>query len=441
CYTLGCIVDNTRETLGSLGDAVQGAGTAVQVASDPAGYMAETVRGAAESLLSTVLGGLHEFTQPNLNVEWFRSLYALNFGIAIIIMGAIILTNASRAASGKMSGTALFESIVIDTPRFLVGSMFAPAIAGVLMQLANALANTFLQIGVGNAEVNIVEKVKSSFAAASISGTVSNSVIATLMYTAVLLSLLLIAISLLASYLALNLSSVAFPLGYVWTLNPPTSKFGKRIIYIWIALLFTPGIVFLMLGAAMQWVTNLPLDFSDSALQSIVSIMAVAVALFLVALSPWALQKFAPVLPTGSGADGPSMDAPGSAPGSGSEPNGSATSRLATQNAAPMGSSTEPVQGSSSGRIADLATGSGSAGGATGDGTNTPGSGTISGAAQGAVPQAVNGEEGDEGNDGAKDTSGWNMRGAALKTGQVAQSIGDVALEFADDIEVEGEAQ
>ncbi|MDO5633463.1 MAG: hypothetical protein Q4G34_01125, partial [Micrococcus sp.] len=368
CGGIGeCLRQGVRDTVDTVVDTVVGADVVDRItrtwdrarfAADPIQYSAEQARDTAQDVTGMTLSGLATIAHPDLDAQWFVFVYRISFGIAVIIGGALLLWVLFKAARGKMSGTQAFESVVLRAPMFMLSVMFAPVIASALMSLAGGLTQLFLRQVLGTSTGEITSEVLNGILSLDIDAIVGGPLIAALMFVVIIIAVCVLLIVLIGSNIALAASGSVFPLGYVWTLDPATEKTGRRVLLIWIALLFTPPLVFLMLGVMMAMLESTATNL-ESGGRAVINLLTVAVIMFLTALSPWALAKFAPVLPVSSGAEGASVGVPdGSdgAPGGSSGEGGSATSALAGSGGSPEPG---PGGGSSSGLIEALGGGGG----------------------------------------------------------------------------------
>lgn len=425
-----CVADSVLDhrvgmlpSLRETGDMVKGAADTVSFAMDPMGFIANRVQGDARSFIEATLGGLAHVTRPDVSAEWFLKIYALNFGLSIILMGAIILWQFLQAARGKRSGKDLIDSLVFQVPFFLIGSMFGPAIATVAISIANGLTDLFLSRVLGKTFQDVNSNIISGMLqmdSASVAGGATGVIV---MSAGVMVATVFILIALIGSNLALTCSGTVFPLGFVWGINPSTRTTARKILVIWFALLFTPPLVFLVLGVVMTMLSNTTFDALGEGMRAVVSVLTSAVGLFLVALSPMLLSKFAPVLPITAMADGPSGGVPDASAGGARDGEGGGSGAVASR--AGMGSvapsSEESMGGSSSGRIEAL--------GETGDAA--PGSGVAGRASQGAELGAAAGGVGAPA--GAAAGAGIGAAEDGISAGQAAAQDGAAAASGATD--------
>lgn len=427
---------------------VKAVSSAVDFASDPAGYWATTVHKSAADLTSKVLTWLYELVQPNLNAGWFLESYAVAFGLSVVMMGFMVLYMLAKAAKSRRHGPAILMALVTRVPAFMVGGMFAPAVAITLLKLAALLVDTITGSLLGMAAGDVVTNLTAAIVGLDPLGIVGGAIVGLLGSVAILLGILLVFIMLIAVMVAMLFSGAIFPLGYVWYVNPGTERTGKAVMVLWVSLIFAPSLIFLMLGIGAKIIAGLELNIADAGMKALVNVIVLAVVLFMVACSPAALLKFAPVTPWSNPTEGPEWTPPsmgsGSGSGSGGEGNnsgdgesagGSALAAISGVGGEFSGEDGESgAGGSSSGRIAGLAGGAGDKTKArAAQGAKLGGMAGPEGAAAGAIAGAVTGA-GEEGGDAAK--AGVD---AAV---QAAAQTGDLAQESAtSQVAGDGEAQ
>jgi hypothetical protein len=95
----------------------------------------------------------------------------------------------------------------------------------------------------------------------------------------------------------------------VWIIDPGRRSFGTRLVSLWIGILAAHPLLFFLLGFAFMMMANSVATFGNNLnLQSLVTLSVAVIALFVAALSPLLLLKFAPVIPMGfGGTNGPAL--------------------------------------------------------------------------------------------------------------------------------------
>jgi type IV secretion system protein TrbL len=124
-----------------------------------------------------------------------------------------------------------------------------------------------------------------------------------------LIGLLLVFLMLIVQLVTLYFTGVLLPLGLVWIIDPTKRSFGTKIVSVWIGILAAHPLLFFLLGFAFTIMANSVATFGNNAsLQSLVTLSVAIIALFVAALSPLLLLKFAPVIPSGfGGTNGPAL--------------------------------------------------------------------------------------------------------------------------------------
>lgn len=284
-------------------------GGAVNYWQDPFGNTFKALQDAAAGLAKDVLPALTEATLPDLSAEWFLRAYAISFATAIFAAVVLLIPQIVRTARGTMAGRDLVESIGLFFPLFLVGAMFGPMFGILLVQFFHALSNVFISWGVAGSYAQVIAQMNSLIETAD-PGTLTGGVfIACVLMLLMVIGLFLVVLMLIAQLVTLYFTGVLIPLGLVWIIDPTKRSFGLRLVGLWLGILAAHPLLFFLLGFAFNMMADSIVTIGRSnPLQTLVTFLVAIIALFMAALSPLLLLKFAPVIPTGiGGTSGPSL--------------------------------------------------------------------------------------------------------------------------------------
>ncbi|RXZ72772.1 hypothetical protein [Agromyces albus] len=322
------------------------------------------MKDAASQLANDVLPALTKATLPDLTAEWFLNAYAIAFATAIFSAIVLLIPQFVRTARGTMAGRDLLESIGIYFPLFMAGAMFGPMLGYVLVNFFHALSNVFITWGVSGSTSQVVTRMEGMINTADPVALTGGVVVAVVLMLLMVIGLFLVVLMLIVQLVTLYFTGVLIPLGIVWIIDPTKRSFGIRLVQVWLGILAAHPLLFFLLGFAFNMMAGSIVTLGQNEpLQTLVTFLVAIIALFMAALSPLLLLKFAPVIPTGmGGTSGPTLSGSpigsnnmtdagkryGQSADSGS--NTSSTSNSATSDAQPS-----TVQSAGGGGLSDVA--------------------------------------------------------------------------------------
>lgn len=375
------------DPIGGITNLINGAAGTVSYWSDPWGNTFKALQSAAVGMSKQILPALTSATMPDLNTAWFINAYRISFATAIFVAVALLIPQVVRTARGAQAGRELVDSAGLYFGAFLLGAMFGPALGIMLINFFHALTDVFVSFGVTGSVDTITTQFSSMISSSDPTGIAGGVPVAVFLMLCMVVGLFLVMLVLLVQLVTLYFAGVLFPLGLVWIIDPTKRKFGMKIGGLWFGILAAHPLLFLLLGLAFSMMANQVSAFGNNfSLQSMVNLVVAVIALFIAALSPLLLMKFAPVIPMGSGGSrgpavatgsiGPSnmTDAASRFSGGGSSSSGSSTAAVGED--APQIASLSEVSASAAAAPAADAIGAGAAGA----GASAAGAGAAAGA-------------------------------------------------------------
>lgn len=292
--------------IGGIGEAIGGA---VNYWQDPFGNTFKALKDAAVGLAKDVLPALTEAALPDLTAEWFLSAYAIAFATAILAAIVLLIPQVLRTARGTMAGRDFLESIGIYFPLFLAGAMFGPMLGYLLVEFFHALSNVFIEWGVAGSYSQVIGQMVSLIDTTDPATLTGGVFIACVLMLLMVVGLFLVVLMLIVQLVTLYFTGVLIPLGIVWIIDPTKRSFGLRLVQVWLGILAAHPLLFFLLGFAFNMMAGSIVTLGENPLlQTLVTFLVAIIALFMAALSPLLLLKFAPVIPTGmGGTSGPAL--------------------------------------------------------------------------------------------------------------------------------------
>ncbi|WP_448002719.1 hypothetical protein [Agromyces bauzanensis] len=208
-----------------------------------------------------------------------------------------------------MAGRDLLESIGLCFPLFIVGAMFGPMLGVLLVNFFHALANVFIDWGVSGNYSDVIARMQTMIDGADPAAMTGGVFVACILMLCMVIGLFLVVLMLIVQLVTLYFTGVLVPFGLAWIIDPTHRTFGIRIVFVWIGILAAHPALFFLLGFAYNIMGNTIVTLGDNdPLQTLVTFIVALLALFIAALSPLLLLKFAPIIPTGLGStNGPSL--------------------------------------------------------------------------------------------------------------------------------------
>ncbi|WP_340541011.1 hypothetical protein [Nocardioides sp. GXZ039] len=387
CDVAGVIVGSTPA--GAVINGVQGAEDAASAvkeglsfASDPLGYLADKAQGAAQSLSSDILPAMTHAMEPDLSADWFLNAYRTTFAIAILVWVLQLLWAFVQHARRKISSSEMVDILVARSPMFIIGCMFGPPLGAGLVKLFGALTDSMINEFIGGTSDEVAAGLNEMLNSGDPDQIAGGPLVALVIYAVMVLGLLTCLVTLLVMLVTQYLSGVFFPLAWQYITSANQKHRAWSIAKIWIGIMMSHPLMFLLLGVSLKMATGTLLGDQlpgreqglPEGIQVLLGLAMCCIALWMTALSPLALSKLAPVLPTGAGStDGVNLKSIPRPSGNRTDASNALAQRSQTSEAASVD--------------AGVGGGDGQGGGGS-DVLATVGGGSSSGAAEGAAAGA-----------------------------------------------------
>lgn len=300
---------NGWNPIGGIQDVIEGVTGVMSYWSDPWGNTFTALQNAAAGLSRDVLPALTQATLPDLSTDWFLRAYAISFAASIFVAVILLIPQVLRTARGAQAGRDMVDSAGLYFGLFLGGAMFGPAIGTILVSFFHAVSNDIVRWGLSSSIEGVVSKFQTMIAEADPVGMTGGLPIAVFLMFCMILGLFLVFAMLVVQLVTLYFTGVLLPLGLVWIIDPTRRAFGLKIVSLWIGVLAAHPLLFFLLGFSFTMMAGAVNTFGNNlSLASLVQFTVAVIALFIAALSPLLLMKFAPVIPTGfGGTSGPAI--------------------------------------------------------------------------------------------------------------------------------------
>ncbi|MBY4212626.1 hypothetical protein HQO27_01680 [Rhodococcus fascians] len=283
------------------------AGDVVDFVTDPATVIddwANSTKAGALSLTDAVLRGLTSTGDFDPTQSWFLTWYAASTGLGIMVMSFAVLIAISRSRQ-KGSPAELVTNVFGYLPAGILMMFFSLTGAQFLIEIAKAVTDGVTALS-GSTVTEMVENIYSSMSAMNSETVVGGSIVGFLFFGLLLLGALSVYLGLLMHQIGLPLAACVAGIGYGMWVHPTWRVKALRPVLTFVGLVFSKPLLFLLisivLAAANYGLLNGGGGSGD--LTSLGSLALVGTAMVIVGLAPWALLKWAPILPTKADSEG-----------------------------------------------------------------------------------------------------------------------------------------
>ena len=305
---VGCFINDVTD---GVGDVVEGVSGVVSFAQDPFGATLKALKDGAKSLTTDVLPFLTTALQPDLSAGFFLRAYAVAFAAAVLVLMIIMIGLFVKVGKGDMAGRDLVQSLAGYVPMFFIGAMYGPLAGIILVKLFHALTDSVITWAMGSAQ-QIIDGLIALIDKIDPAATPGGVILAIVLMFLLLIGLLLVVVILLCQLVTLYFSGILIPLALVWLADPNRRRLALGMVGLWVGILASHPLLFFLLGFAFSIMGDTLVTIgSKDGLQTLVTFIVALIAIYMAALSPLLMMKFAPILapvftpaPSGGGGGG-----------------------------------------------------------------------------------------------------------------------------------------
>ncbi|MBF6062000.1 hypothetical protein IU494_21000 [Nocardia terpenica] len=280
---------------------------AIRFVDDPQSVIddwANASKDSAADLSTRVLDGLAATGRFDPAAGWFLHWYAISTGIGVMVMGLMTLFALWRASARGETMKTLAADLLGYLPAGVLLMLFAPMIAGMLIEIANSASESIARTA-GPDMGQMLTNLKLFVGQLTATHLVGGVLVGLLLFLLLIVGALSVFFGLLMHQVALPALAIASGIGFGMWVHPNWRKKALRPVLLFLAIVFSKPLLFLLL-ATLTGTINAGLTGEGGGDQlSILSRLCLIVVAFLVAgLAPWSLLRYAPLLPSRSDATG-----------------------------------------------------------------------------------------------------------------------------------------
>lgn len=280
-----------QSTVGAVVDFVKDAKNVI-------GEWANAFKKAVVTMTPKVIRGLAGVGSFDVTAAWFLKWYALATGIGIAVMALMTLLAVWRSASRKTPAGELARDVLGYMPTGIMMMMYTPLVAAMILALFDALAKVIADKMGGDVDA-MVNNVSAVLNGLNEDTLVGGAIMGLFLFAVLFIGVIAVFFGLVMHSLALPLTGVAAGIGYGMWVHPEWRKKAIRPVYMFLGIGASKPLLFFLLGVLFATVNAVIGDYSGQAdMKTLYQVSVLAVGFMLVGMAPWALVKYAPLLPT-----------------------------------------------------------------------------------------------------------------------------------------------
>ncbi|WP_433635587.1 hypothetical protein [Nocardia sp. CA-120079] len=281
--------------LSGIASAVSKVSKFIEDPSSIADDWANSMKPAAIEFSTKVLKSLASTSHFDPGSDWFLRLYAVSVAIGFVVMGFMVLGAIQRSARGG-APREMAMSLFWHLPMSVFLALFAPGFAALILAFTNSLSQSMAEWGgtpTGELIANIGEFNNAT--AASFPG---GSLLAIIMFGLMMMGALVVWLGLMVHEYGLPLAGAVSGISIFMTIHPKYRHKALRPVFLFLGIAFSTPMLFFLLAVVFTAANAVYADAPGTGMGQVAQVFQVAVAMLLVGMAPWALLKWAPILPT-----------------------------------------------------------------------------------------------------------------------------------------------
>lgn len=264
---------------------------------------ANYMKTSAMDMLDKVLPGLASIGEFDLTQTWFLKWYAMSVGLGLAVMVAMFLL-ATASAARKGGADLLARDVVGYLPLGMVLMIYTPMLAGIFQAMMHVLTEQIVKLG-GTTTDELVENVSATLGSLTDKTLVGGVIMGIIGFGLMVLGMLALYLGMLMHQIGIPLACIGAAIAYGMLVFPKMRSKALKIPLMLISLMASVPLLFLMLIVVFAGISA-AFDNSttgDGDIASLGQLMIGAFGFFVIGVAPFALLKWAPMLPSEEDAD------------------------------------------------------------------------------------------------------------------------------------------
>lgn len=269
---------------------------------NPTGAMDELANSlhasAVDFTVRVLLEGLATVGRFDPSSPWFLATYGASTGLGLMVMALMSILMISRTASGGGGREDLQEALFKQLPLGVFLAVFAPAIATVLHTTVNKMTS-----GIAAWQSDYIGSAITKLAALSQVTAVmipGGAGVGTIVFGLLIFGTGAVFVGFALQSVALPLSGLVAGIAWGMRVHPKWRTKAARPVYTYIGIELSRPLLYFLLGGAFGLIDgNLSLPaMKAGGMPLLGQIVVVIVTLIVIGFAPFAMLKYAPLLPT-----------------------------------------------------------------------------------------------------------------------------------------------
>ena len=264
---------------------------------------ANYAKASAMDMLDKVLPGLASVGEFDLKQGWFLKWYAMSVGLGLAVMVVMFLF-ATASAARKGGADVLARDVIGYLPLGMVLMVYTPMLAGILQAMMHALTSQIVELG-GTTTDELVENVSASLGALTNETLVGGVLMGIIGFGLMAFGMLALYLGMLMHQIGIPLACVGAAIAYGMLVFPKMRPKALRIPLMLLSLMASIPLLFLMVIVVFEGISAALANSTtgEGNIESLGQLILGAFGFFVIGVAPFALMKWAPMLPSEEDAD------------------------------------------------------------------------------------------------------------------------------------------
>ena len=290
--------------LGELGKVAQKVGAVLKFIANPTSAIDELANATKDTAVGLSKGVLENAARSNsesLGSAQFRSDYAAGAGLGMVVAAIMLLITFWQASRGSIDPDTLIESLIVRAPFGILMILMGPAIGYVLQQAVNGISEGIASAA-GTTMGEVLAKLVAILTAATVSQVPGGALAGIVLFIVMIVGAFTVLVTTVMLDFGFYMTSAILSVVFAMRINPLWRPKVRKIEAGWGAMLLMKPLFMLLLWLAFGFL-KAKLGVTGAGVSGMplaITIVTVAAVMIAVGFAPFALMKYAPILPGGN---------------------------------------------------------------------------------------------------------------------------------------------